>query len=79
MPTVGFMPLEASASGELSVLTREAAHPRFSQTSACTENVLGLGPFAPALGVTWLSGAGGSRRSGQPLGLAGLARADCAF
>lgn len=43
------MALEASESGQLSVLTREAAHRRFSQTSASTENVLGLRPFAPAL------------------------------
>ena len=78
-PMVGLVPLEVSVSGELSVLTQEAARHRFSQTSASTKNVLGLGPFAPALGVTWLSGAGGSRRSGQRLGLAGLARADCAF
>ena len=39
----------------------------------------GAQAFRPRSGVTWLSGAGGSRRSGQPLGLAGLARVDCAF
>ena len=46
---VGLMALEASASGQLSVLTQGAAHRQSSQTSASTENVLGLRPFAPAL------------------------------